>query len=201
MTAQKQRSPSFASVISVLAIVLYCAGFLRIEMELNEHQERLNALENVAEKKPPTNEPDHQKATKNFPGKFVLSTENSWELNRAIIKQLMKTTPCVDFIRPILHSIAINTADDWSEALLEWSHCTHWSSVGLYIQHSWPTVIQRSSTASRKRTDLELLIKLKVFVECSPLMNWSRRGKHKQYLRRNKQIKGSSRISFTNSKA
>ena len=98
MTGQKQRSPSFASVISVLAITLYCAGFLRVELELNEHKERLKALENVAEKKPPTNEPDHQKTRKNFPGKFVLSTENSSKLNRAFIKLLMKTTPCVDFI-------------------------------------------------------------------------------------------------------
>ena len=98
MTGQKQRSPSFASVISVLAIVLYCAGFLRIELELNEHKKRLNALENVAEKKPPTNERDHQKTTNNFPGKFVLSTENSSKLNRAIIKLLMKTTLCVDLI-------------------------------------------------------------------------------------------------------
>ena len=77
MTAQNQRSPSFASVISVLSIVLYCAGVLRVELELNEHKERLNALENaVAENKPPTSEPKHVKTTRNGLGKFVLSTEN-----------------------------------------------------------------------------------------------------------------------------
>ena len=69
---EKQGSPSFASVISILPMVLYYAGFLRLELELNEHKERLNALENaVAENKPPTSEPKHAKTTRNIPGKFV----------------------------------------------------------------------------------------------------------------------------------
>ena len=83
MTAQKQRSPSFATFISILSIVLYCAGFLRVELELNEHKERLNALENaVVENKPPTSEPKHAKTTRNVPGKFVLSTENRCKIKR-----------------------------------------------------------------------------------------------------------------------
>ena len=40
MTTQKQRFPSFASTISVLGIVLYCAGFLRVELELNDQKKR-----------------------------------------------------------------------------------------------------------------------------------------------------------------
>ena len=77
MTAQKKSLPSFATFISVLSIVLYCAGFLRVELELNEHKERLNALENaVAENKPPTSEAKHVKTTRNVPGKFVLSSES-----------------------------------------------------------------------------------------------------------------------------
>ncbi|KAM7452149.1 hypothetical protein ABFA07_000344 [Porites harrisoni] len=48
MTTPKQRFPSLASTISVLNIVLYCVGFLRVELELNNQKERLNALENVA---------------------------------------------------------------------------------------------------------------------------------------------------------
>ena len=77
MTAQKKSLPSFATFISVLSIVLYCAGFLRVELELNKHKERLNAIENaVVENKPPTSEPNHAKTTKNIPGKFVLSSEN-----------------------------------------------------------------------------------------------------------------------------
>ena len=55
MTVKTQNLPSFASIISVLSIVLYCLGFLRVELELNEQRKRLNALENVAETKPSNN--------------------------------------------------------------------------------------------------------------------------------------------------
>ena len=79
MTAQKKSFPSFATFISVLSIVLYCTGFLRVELELNEHKERLNALENaVAENKPPTSEPKHVKTTRNVPGKFVISSTDNY---------------------------------------------------------------------------------------------------------------------------
>ena len=49
MATQKQRMPSFASFLSVLSIVLYCAGFLRVELELHERKNRINArcLENT----------------------------------------------------------------------------------------------------------------------------------------------------------
>ena len=49
MATQKQYTPSFATILSVLSIVFYCAGFLRVEVELNEQKKRINALENVAE--------------------------------------------------------------------------------------------------------------------------------------------------------
>ena len=61
--------PSFASIISVLSIVFYCAGFLRVELELHEHKKRVNALESIAKAKPPSNDPN---IIKNAPGKFVL---------------------------------------------------------------------------------------------------------------------------------
>ena len=48
MTTPKQRFPSLASTISALGIVLYCVGFLRVELELNNYKKRLNAVENVA---------------------------------------------------------------------------------------------------------------------------------------------------------
>ena len=51
MATQKQRMPSFASILSVLSIVFYCAGFLRVELELHEQKKRINALENNAEAK------------------------------------------------------------------------------------------------------------------------------------------------------
>ena len=43
--------PSFVSILSVLSIVFYCAGFLRVELELHEQKKRINALENNAEAK------------------------------------------------------------------------------------------------------------------------------------------------------
>ena len=72
MTAHKQNLPSFASVVSVLSIVLYCAGFLRVELELNEQKTRINALENVATTKPPSNDPNVVKLVKDAHGKFVV---------------------------------------------------------------------------------------------------------------------------------
>ena len=69
MTVQKQSLPSFASVISVLSIVFYCVGFIRVELELNQHKKRLNDLESVAETKPPANDQDI-KFIDNAPGKF-----------------------------------------------------------------------------------------------------------------------------------
>ena len=60
--------PSFASIISVLSIVFYCAGFLRVELELHEQKKRINALESVAEGKSSSNNADI-KMIKNAPGK------------------------------------------------------------------------------------------------------------------------------------
>ena len=37
-SAQNQRFPSFSTTISALGIVLYCAGFLRVELELNNQK-------------------------------------------------------------------------------------------------------------------------------------------------------------------
>ena len=55
-TGQKQCTPSFTTILSVLSTVFYCAGFLRVEVELNEQKKRINALENVAETGPPSSE-------------------------------------------------------------------------------------------------------------------------------------------------
>ena len=56
MATQKQCAPSFATILSVLSIGFYCAGFLRVEVELNKQKKRINALENVAETGPPSSE-------------------------------------------------------------------------------------------------------------------------------------------------
>ena len=78
MAAQKQSLPSFASILSVLSIVLYCAGFLRVELELNEQKKRINTLESVAETKPSHCVPDLVKLTKNAQGNFVLGITTSF---------------------------------------------------------------------------------------------------------------------------
>lgn len=74
MVTQKQSFPSFASVLSLLSIVFYCAGFLRVELELNEQKKRINALENNGQTEPrPSFEPrlvDLPKTIKSL-GKFV----------------------------------------------------------------------------------------------------------------------------------
>ena len=69
MVVQKQSWPSFASIISVISIVFYCAGFLRVELELNKQKKRMNALESVTEAKTPSNDAD-LKIIKNAAGKF-----------------------------------------------------------------------------------------------------------------------------------
>ena len=70
MASQKQSLPSFASILSVLSIVFYCAGFLRVELELNEQKMRINALENIEETKP-SDVPNHDKLKRNAAGKFL----------------------------------------------------------------------------------------------------------------------------------
>ena len=73
MTAQKQRCPSLASIISVLSIIFYCGRFLRVELEMNEQKQRIKVLERVTESKLRTDEPILPMTRKNVPGKFVHS--------------------------------------------------------------------------------------------------------------------------------
>ena len=73
MAGQKQHLPSFATTISVLGILLYCAGFLRVELELNKQKKRLNALENNPETKPPSSDPDIVKIIKDTRGMYTVS--------------------------------------------------------------------------------------------------------------------------------
>ena len=80
MTAQKQSLPSFASIISVLSIVFYCAGFLRVELELNDQKKRIDTLESVAETKRSSNLPDLVQLIKNAYGKFVVGNCKDMEL-------------------------------------------------------------------------------------------------------------------------
>ena len=70
VAVQNQTLASFSSIISVLSIVFYCVGFIRVELEMNEQKNRINALENVAEAKLKSNDADMK--IKNAPGKLVL---------------------------------------------------------------------------------------------------------------------------------
>ena len=70
MAVQQQSLPSFASIISVLSLMLYCVGFIRVELEMNEQKERLSALENVFEGKPLSDDAD-KKMINNTPGKWA----------------------------------------------------------------------------------------------------------------------------------
>ena len=76
MAAQKQSLPSFASIISVLSIVFYCVGFIRVELELNQHKKRLNDLESDVETKPLSKDSDI-KFINNAIGKFALKKMQS----------------------------------------------------------------------------------------------------------------------------
>ena len=68
MTVQKQSTPSFALITSLLSIVFYCAGFIRLEMELHEQKNRMNALESVTMKVKSPSDPPDTELLKNAPG-------------------------------------------------------------------------------------------------------------------------------------
>ena len=82
MTVRKQNFPSYVSIISVLSVVLYCLGLLRVELELNEQKKRINALENIAETKP-TNNPDVIKLIRDTAGKIVVVHLNYNSIDRS----------------------------------------------------------------------------------------------------------------------
>ena len=71
MASQKKSLPSFASIIYVLGIVLYGAGFLRVEFELNEQRKRIYALENIETE--PSDAPNINIIVRNAGGKFVFN--------------------------------------------------------------------------------------------------------------------------------
>jgi len=77
MTAQKQRFPSFATTISALGIILYCVGFLRVELELKNQRERLEALENIPETEPPSSDPNIAKFIKVARGMHFSTCSNT----------------------------------------------------------------------------------------------------------------------------
>ena len=85
-SAQNQRFPSFSTTISALGIVLYCAGFLRVELELNNQKKRLDVLESVARTKPSFSEPHHSIV------KFIKDAHG------------MYFSPCLKAVKKIMYS-------------------------------------------------------------------------------------------------
>ena len=82
MTSQKQHLPSFATTVSALGILLYCIGFLRIELELTNQKKRLNVLENKPETKPPFSDLNIVKINKDARGMYkVCSSRFTQHLN------------------------------------------------------------------------------------------------------------------------
>ena len=59
MSVQKQNLPSFSSFVSILSIVLCCAGFLRVELELGKYNSRIMTLETREESKQEASDPGH----------------------------------------------------------------------------------------------------------------------------------------------
>ena len=48
MVAEKS-GPSFASILTILSIVVYTGGFLRIELEFDKGKDKINKLESAME--------------------------------------------------------------------------------------------------------------------------------------------------------
>ena len=51
MVAQES-GPSFASILTILSVVVFTGGFLRIEVEFNKQKDKINELEKVVESMP-----------------------------------------------------------------------------------------------------------------------------------------------------
>ena len=71
MASQRQSLPSFASIVSFLSIVFYCAGFLKAELELNEQKKKIIDFENNQGNKP-SEVSNRDELTKNTYGKSFL---------------------------------------------------------------------------------------------------------------------------------
>ena len=70
MAIQMQSLSSSTSSFSVLFVMFYFVGFIRVELEMTKQKERISALENAAEAKPKLNDAD-VKIINNAPGKLV----------------------------------------------------------------------------------------------------------------------------------
>ena len=108
MTRQKQHFPSFATTVSALGILLYCIGFSRVELELNNQKKRLNALENKPETKPPSSDSNIVKIIKDARGMYkVCSSRSTQPLN--IVYNFINSERSLTILKK-KHSTMINLA-------------------------------------------------------------------------------------------
>ena len=94
MTVQKESLPSLTLITSVLSIVFYCVGFIRLEVELHEQKNRINGLEGVALKANPLSDPPSDpniQVPKNSPGESSLRRYKT-----GITHVLVTIKPCLE---------------------------------------------------------------------------------------------------------
>ena len=106
MTDHEQRFPSFATTISALSIILYCVGFLRVELELNNQRERLQALENIPETEPPPSDPNIAKFIKIARGMYHVALNfMQSEIVLPILLRTFQDTQLCSTLSPAMESI------------------------------------------------------------------------------------------------
>ncbi len=80
---------SAGTIISIVSVLLYCAGFLRVEIKLNEHEKRISEMEELLKVKiPATVTPSKQDLTTSLAGKFVSTIFESRTFLRRISLRL-----------------------------------------------------------------------------------------------------------------
>lgn len=72
MTQSRSNSlfSSAGTIISIVSVLLYCAGFLRVEIKLDDHEKRISEMEESLKVKT-TVTASKQDLTKSLAGKFV----------------------------------------------------------------------------------------------------------------------------------
>ena len=96
MVAEKS-GPSFASILTIVSIVIYTGGLVRIELKFNEQKEKIHELENVVESmKTSNNDVARGKLTvsqlsekQNKPS----TTEDNFSLSRWKLRIVFESTP------------------------------------------------------------------------------------------------------------
>ncbi|XP_044175343.1 pulmonary surfactant-associated protein D-like [Acropora millepora] len=101
MFVQKQNLPSFSSFVSILCIVLCCAEFLRVELELGKQNLRIMTLETREESEQEGSDPGHilspnyghsieSQGKNNRKRRHIDAIENVTESDKAFVKKALQ---------------------------------------------------------------------------------------------------------------